>query len=158
MVLGIATTGFHGAETIFDGVVSFSVMVIGGVAFGIFMGFLFAKILEKVEEDEHAEVTITMLVAHLTFILSEFIAHSLSIGGHAVHLSSIIATVMASMVIGNYGRSKISPRVESFLERYWGISPFSPTLWYSYRWDCSSRISRSISGCSPCRCSSPFSS
>lgn len=124
VVLGIATTGFHGAETIFDGVVSFSVMVIGGVAFGIFMGFLFAKILEKVEEDEHAEVTITMLVAHLTFILSEFIAHSLSIGGHAVHLSSIIATVMASMVIGNYGRSKISPRVESFLERYWGYFAF----------------------------------
>lgn len=124
VVLGVATTGFHGAATILSGVVSFSVMVVGGVAFGIFMGFLFAKILEKVEEDEHAEVTITMLVAHLTFILSEAIAHSLSIGGHVVHLSSIIATVMASMVIGNYGRSKISPRVESFLERYWGYFAF----------------------------------
>jgi CPA1 family monovalent cation:H+ antiporter len=124
VVLGVATTGFHGAATILSGIVSFSVMVVGGVAFGIFMGFLFAKILEKVEEDEHAEVTITMLVAHLTFILSEAIAHSLSIGGHVVHLSSIIATVMASMVIGNYGRSKISPRVESFLERYWGYFAF----------------------------------
>lgn len=124
VVLGVATTGFHGAATILSGIVSFSVMVVGGVAFGIFMGFLFAKILEKVEEDEHAEVTITMLVAHLTFILSEAIAHSFSIGGHVVHLSSIIATVMASMVIGNYGRSKISPRVESFLERYWGYFAF----------------------------------
>lgn len=124
VVLGVATAGFHGAATVLEGVLSFSVMVVGGIAFGIFMGFLFAKILEKVEEDEHAEVTITMLVAHLTFILSEAIAHALSFNGHAVHLSSIIATVMASMVIGNYGRSKISPRVESFLERYWAYFAF----------------------------------
>ncbi len=124
VVLGVATTGFHGASTILEGILSFSIMVVGGVAFGIFMGFLFAKILERVEEDEHAEVTITMLVAHLTFILSEAIAHMLSFGGYSIHLSSIIATVMASMVIGNYGRSKISPRVESFLERYWGYFAF----------------------------------
>ncbi len=30
---------------------------------------------------------------------------------HRVRLSSIIATVVASMVIGNYGRPKISPGV-----------------------------------------------
>ncbi len=124
VVLGVATNGFHGAETIFAGIISFSIMVAGGVLFGLLMGFLFAKILERVEEDEHAEVTITMLVSHLTFILSEALAHLFSFGGHTIHLSSIVATVMASMVIGNYGRSKISPRVESFLERYWGYFAF----------------------------------
>jgi NhaP-type Na+/H+ or K+/H+ antiporter len=77
-----------------------------------------------VRENEHVEITLTMLVAHLTFILSELIGSHLAVFGHRIRLSSIIATVVASMVIGNYGRPKISPGVERYMERFWGYFAF----------------------------------
>jgi len=124
IILQIALQGFPGISTLFEGVFMFLTMVFGGVAFGIFMGFLFAKLIEKAEENEHIEITLTMLVAHLTFILSEVISHYLVVFGHEIRLSSIIATVMASMVIGNYGRSKLSHATHHFMDRFWGYFAF----------------------------------
>ncbi len=123
VVLEIARKGFGGVETILSGIASFSVMVVGGIVFGIFMGFLFAKIIERVN-NEHIEITLSLLVAHLTFIVSEVISETVRIGGFEVRLSSIIATVFASLVIGNYGRSKFSAPVKRFLEPFFGYFAF----------------------------------
>ncbi len=124
IILEIALAGFHGLGTIAEGVFMFATMVIGGVLFGLFMGFVFAKLIGRVNDNEHIEITLTMLVAHLTFILTEVLSHHLVILGQEIKLSSIIATVMASMVIGNYGRFKISPRVEEYMEKFWGYFAF----------------------------------
>lgn len=124
IVLEIILQGFSGVSTIFEGLFMFLTMVLGGVAFGILMGFLFAKLVEKAESNEHIEITLTMLVAHLTFILSEVISHYLVIFGYEIKLSAIIATVMASMVIGNYGRSKLSLTTHHFMDRFWGYFAF----------------------------------
>lgn len=124
IVLEIALAGFHGIGTITEGVFMFTTMVVGGIAFGLLMGFIFARLIGRVHDNEHIEITLTMLVAHLTFILTEVLSHHLVIFGQEIKLSSIIATVMASMVIGNYGRFKISPRVEEYMERFWGYFAF----------------------------------
>lgn len=124
IVLGVALEGFHGFGTVLEGIFMFTTMVVGGVTFGLFMGFLFAKLIGKVQDNEHVEITLTMLVAHLTFILSEVLSHYLFIAGYEIRLSSIIATVMASMVIGNYGRFKISPSVEEYMEKFWSYFAF----------------------------------
>lgn len=124
IVLEIALAGFHGVGTITEGVFMFATMVIGGIAFGLLMGFIFARLIGRVSDNEHIEITLTMLVAHLTFILTEVLSHHLVILGQEIKLSSIIATVMASMVIGNYGRFKISPRVEEYMERFWSYFAF----------------------------------
>lgn len=124
IVLEIILQGFSGIPTLFEGVFMFCTMVFGGVAFGVLMGFLFAKLIEKAENNEHIEITLTMLVAHLTFILSEVISHYLVIFGQEIKLSAIIATVMASMVIGNYGRSKLSLATHHFMDRFWGYFAF----------------------------------
>ena len=124
IVLEIALAGFHGFGTLAEGVFMFSTMVIGGVLFGLFMGFIFSKLIGRVNDNEHIEITLTMLVAHLTFILTEVLSHHLVILGQEIKLSSIIATVMASIVIGNYGRYKISPRVEEYMEKFWGYFAF----------------------------------
>lgn len=124
IVLEVAIAGFTGFGTIFEGVFMFTSMVVGGIIFGLFMGFIFSKMIGKVKDNEHIEITLTMLVAHLTFILSELISHHLVLFGQEVKFSSIIATVMASMVIGNYGRFKISPRVEEYMEKFWGYFAF----------------------------------
>ena len=43
-----------------------------------------------------------MVVAHLTFIMAEILSETLVLGGFEVKISSIVATVCASIVIGNY--------------------------------------------------------
>lgn len=124
IVLEILIKGYSGTGTLIEGAMSFGSMVFGGIAFGLFMGFLFAKLIERVEGNEHVEITLTMLVAHLTFILSEVISHHLVVFGFEFKLSAIIATVLASMVIGNYGRSKLSHNTRHAMEQVWGYFAF----------------------------------
>ena len=65
-----------------------------------------------------------MLVAHFTFLLTELISEKLVIYGHHIHLSSIIATLVSSLVMGNFGRYKMSPGVEDYMEKFWGYFAF----------------------------------
>lgn len=124
VVLEMLLKGYEGVGSLTEGVFMFGSMVLGGIAFGLLMGFIFSKLIGKAGNNEHIEITLTMLVAHLTFIMAEVLSHHLVLFGFEFKLSAIIATVMASMVIGNYGRSKISYRTEHFMERFWGYFAF----------------------------------
>lgn len=124
VVLDLITKGYHGVESALDALLSFSIMLGGGIIFGLIMGFLFAKLIEKVRGNEHLEITLTLLVAHFTFILTEVISEHIVIAGHEIRLSSIIATLIASMVIGNFGRYKMSPDVEEYMEQFWNYFAF----------------------------------
>ncbi len=124
VVLELMTAGFNGAASIVGALASFLSMLVGGLIFGVMMGFLFAKLIEAVKGHEHLEITLTLLVAHFTFILTEVISQHLVIGGQEIRLSSIIATLTASMVIGNFGRYKMSPAVEDYMEKFWSYFAF----------------------------------
>jgi CPA1 family monovalent cation:H+ antiporter len=124
ILLEVMRNGESLTGSLLPGFVTFLVMIIGGVLFGGFIGVLFSKILEKIKDNEKVEITLTMVVAHITFIFAELISANLLIGGQQVHVSSIIATVVASMVIGNYGRYKISPRVEEYMDKFWEYFAF----------------------------------
>ncbi|HSE35346.1 MAG TPA: sodium:proton antiporter [Candidatus Paceibacterota bacterium] len=124
ITLDILTTGWNGAESITEGIFSFFTMVVGGILFGMIMGTLFSKIIQYVKENQYIEITLTMIVAHFTFMFSELMTHHLRVAGHDIHISSIIATVVAAMVVGNYGRFKISPRVAEYMEDFWGYFAF----------------------------------
>ncbi len=124
VIIDLMTHGFNGASSVVSAFLSFVVMLGGGFLFGLLMGFIFAKLIEKVKGYEHLEITLTLLVAHFTFIFSEVISEHLVIGGQHFRLSSIIATLIASMVIGNFGRYKMSPQVEDYMERFWSYFAF----------------------------------
>ncbi|MGR8979131.1 MAG: cation:proton antiporter domain-containing protein [Gammaproteobacteria bacterium] len=124
VVLDLLQHGYHGAGSAFSALLSFFTMLVGGVIFGLLMGFLFAKLIEVAKGNEHLEITLTLLVAHFTFVLAEVVSENLVIYGHEVRLSSIIATLSASMVIGNYGRYKMSPAVEEYMEKFWSYFAF----------------------------------
>ncbi len=124
VLLAVATEGFHGGETVFHGVVTFSSMMIGGVLFGVLIGGIFAKLIGFARENEIASITLTLVLAHVTFILAEIVSHSLHIGSFHFALSPIIATTVAALLMGNYGRSKIHPRAEEFVENLWGQFAF----------------------------------
>ncbi|WP_031432218.1 cation:proton antiporter [Methylomarinum vadi] len=122
--LEILLHGYSGTSSIVGGLLNFVIMVFGGIIFGMIMGFLFAKLIEWVKGHEHLEITMTLLVAHFTFILTEVISEHLVVAGQQIHLSSIIATMVASMIIGNFGRFKMSLAVEGYMERFWGYFGF----------------------------------
>lgn len=116
--------GYHGSSSVVLALFSFFTMLIGGIIFGLIMGFIFAKLIEIAKGNEHLEITLTLLVAHFTFVLTEVISEHLVIYGLEIRLSSIIATLTSSMVIGNYGRYKMSPEVEEYMEKFWGYFAF----------------------------------
>lgn len=124
IVLEVIRSGDSLTSNLGSGLISFTSMIIGGLVFGTLVGGLFSKILEKIKDNEKVEITLTMVVAHITFIFAELISENVLIGGHELRISSIIATVVASMVIGNYGRYKISPRVEEYMDKFWEYFAF----------------------------------
>ena len=122
--LQVFVHGYSGYPTLIQAVVSFVTMLLGGVLFGLFMGFMFSKLIQMVRGKEHLEITLTLLVAHFTFILTELISEHLVILGHELHLSSIIATSISSMVMGNFGRYKMSQGVEEYMDKFWSYFAF----------------------------------
>ncbi len=119
VVLGVIQSGASLSAATLHGVAIFLMMIFGGALFGIIMGVLFSKALQYTDQP-HVHITLTMLVAHLTFLLAEMITRA-NIG---VHLSPIIATVMAALVVGNYGRYKLSPRTEEYMQQFWDYFAF----------------------------------
>lgn len=125
IVLEVAYSGvFHGVTTIIEGVLMFTTMVVSGLVFGTFMGGIFAKLIRMTRRDDFVTITLTVVLAHLTFILSELISHHVTIFDYPIHMSAIIATAMASFVMGNYGRPSISPRAKEFIHKFWGQTAF----------------------------------
>lgn len=122
--LEIMAHGYHGYPTLLQGVSEFSIMILGGIIFGLAMGFLFSKMIEWVKGHAHLEMTLTLLVAHLTFLLAEMLSESWTVAGQPIHLSSIIATLFSSLVLGNYGRYKMSYDVEQYMEKFWEYFAF----------------------------------
>ena len=124
VLLEVAQFGYHGFDTVFQGVVTFTSMMIGGVIFGILIGGIFTKLVGLARENEIASITLTIVLAHITFILAEVLSHHLHFGNYHFALSPIIATTVAALLMGNYGRSKIHPRAEEFVENLWGQLAF----------------------------------
>ncbi|MCK5354982.1 MAG: cation:proton antiporter, partial [Methyloprofundus sp.] len=122
--LEIMLHGFHGTTTVLQGLLAFATMIVGGGLFGLFMGFFFSKLIEWVKGNEHLEITLTLLVAHFTFLLAELISEKLVIDGYHIQISSIIATLVSSIVIGNFGRYKMSVGVEEYMGKFWGYFAF----------------------------------
>lgn len=124
VILAIAETGVYTSSDVFHGVVSFTIMVIGGIIFGLIFGGFFAKLIGYTRSNEFASITLTIVLAHTTFICAELFSHHVSIGGTHIVLSSIIATATASLLMGNYGRYKIPVHALEFVEKYWSQFAF----------------------------------
>lgn len=107
IVLEIAIIGFHGVPSVLEGVFLFSTMVAGGILFGLFTGALFSRGIQMTRSNEGVSIMLMMVSAHITFILSEIISEHFVIYGQEIKFSSIIATTVAAMFIGNYGRPTV---------------------------------------------------
>jgi CPA1 family monovalent cation:H+ antiporter len=123
VVLEAALKGFHGVSSVMQGAFLFASMLVGGTLFGFLMGWLFTRLLQFARH-EHLQLTITLAAAHLTFLLSELISSHLVIFGEPIRLSSIVATVITSIVLGAESRYKMSPSMREYMDRFWGYAAF----------------------------------
>ncbi len=100
-----------------DGILEFLQVFVGGLAVGWFLGVLTGWALGKVESDPFIEITLTTIVAYFSFLLAE----------ELLHLSGVMATVGAGLVLGGWGRVKVSLPVRTYLEHFWEYMAFVAT-------------------------------
>jgi monovalent cation:H+ antiporter, CPA1 family len=124
VILAIAESGVYTNMDILTGSLTFIGMVLGGAIFGLIFGGFFAKLIGYTRSNEFASITLTMVLAHTTFICAELFNHHVTIFGQPLLLSSIIATAVASLLMGNYGRYKLPQHATEFVEKYWSQFAF----------------------------------
>ena len=119
------------------GTISFLSMALGWMLFWAFTWVLFSKVIWKIKNNEALEITLTMVLAHVTFILAEAITHYFHNGLNIeyIWISWVISTVIAWIIIWNYGKYKISPKVEHHMEMFWEYFAFvSNSLVFILMW------------------------
>jgi CPA1 family monovalent cation:H+ antiporter len=92
----------------------FTVVFLGGVFVGLVIAVAAAHVIERLHDMPTAEITLTLCLAYLVFILAE----------HYLHVSGVIAVVAAGLVTGSYGRTRISPKTWPGLKEIWGELEF----------------------------------
>ncbi len=120
-----ATTDVSLPAMVGNGSLLFVSMVVFGAAIGSFFGFVFAKLIEKIRDNSSLELTLALVMAHATFISSELISGWMM---HTMHwslgISPVIATTFGAIVMGNWGRYKVSSHVHEFIEHTLGYLGF----------------------------------
>jgi len=108
LLLSIAAGAF-GWQGALEGAGEFVRVFFGGVAIGWLLAVVVAWVLGQVESDPYIEISLTTILAYLSFLVAE----------HFLHVSGVMATVAAGITLGGWGRTKISTSVADYLEHFW---------------------------------------
>lgn len=104
MLAGVVT-----AAGVMQGILNFLIVFFGGLVLGWVFALIMGQLMGRVDEDPFIEITLTAVLAYFAFILGE----------EVFHMSGVMATVAAGIVIGGWGKTKISPSVVHQLEQFW---------------------------------------
>ncbi|HEY5719814.1 MAG TPA: cation:proton antiporter, partial [Gammaproteobacteria bacterium] len=96
------------------GFTAFFGVFFGGVLIGWLMALLVASAIGRVRGDPLIEITLTTILAYLSFLVAE----------EVFHVSGVMAVVAAGTTLGGWGRVKISPSVRHYLEHFWEYLAF----------------------------------
>jgi len=109
ILAGIATNQFD----LVSGVRQFLVVAIGGGFLGLMIGYAASKLTAQVDEPR-IEITLTTIVAYGSYLLAE-----------QLHVSGVIATVLAGITVGNYGAiTGMSARTRVAVWSFWEYVAF----------------------------------
>ncbi len=110
-VLLAAAVGAH--VGVLDGLSRFALVVAGGLGLGLGTGYAASLLTSQVDEPR-IEITLTTIVAYGTYLAAEHL-----------HVSGVIATVAAGLVVANVGVVKgMSPRTRVALFGFWEYLAF----------------------------------
>ena len=80
---------------------------------GVGLGYVFSKLTQRIDDAE-IEITLTTILAYGSYLLAQ-----------SLHLSGVIATVAAGLMIGNLGvRTGMSSRTRIALWSFWEYASF----------------------------------
>ena len=105
----LAVLGGHGELTASGIFNDFIVHFIGGGIAGFAMGRLACFLFAWLRGFPTAEITLTLTLAYLSFFISE----------HYLNVSGVVATVIAGLVVGSTGRTRMSPTTFEYLSSAW---------------------------------------
>lgn len=109
IIIAVMAAGVMDAGTLMVGGVQFLAVFFGGLVVGWVLAILAGFLMGEVEEDSFLEITLTTILAFLSFFIAE----------HLLHVSGVMAVVAAGVVLGGWGHAKISPSVAAYLEHFW---------------------------------------
>jgi monovalent cation:H+ antiporter, CPA1 family len=102
-----------GGLSVGRGIGQFLLAVVGGAVLGSVLGYAVNKITQMID-DPQIEITLTTIVAYGSYLLANHL-----------HLSGIIATASAGLMVGNFGAKKgMSDRTRTVLESFWEYLAF----------------------------------
>jgi len=111
-VVALAALGSN-PPTLAQNAVQFGAALVGSVIVGGLAGFLVSRAL-KGTSDHLIELTLTVLAAYGTYLVADLL-----------HLSGIIASVVAGIVLGNYGRRVgLSRHAQGVIDDVWEFFAF----------------------------------
>ncbi len=116
VIFAIALRAVDGGVTPADAVSSFVLTLVVSVAIGAVAGFLASRIVATVD-DHLIETTVSVLLAYGTYIIAD-----------VLHESGVIATVVAGIALGSYGRRiGMSERTQEAIDTVWEFLAFVMT-------------------------------
>lgn len=114
ILLKLTEGGDEHTSNLFDYLVTFVRMSIGGALFGLIFALLVVRWLRRIFNDALSEISITLSAAYLCFFTAEYF----------LHVSGVLAVVCLGLYFGNNGKTSVSPEVAHFLEEFWEILGF----------------------------------
>jgi monovalent cation:H+ antiporter, CPA1 family len=109
LLIGILSAGTFSGDVVFSGIGEFFVVFLGGAFVGWLLAVAAGYLLGVTESDPAIEITLSTILAYFSFIIAE----------HVFHVSGIMAVVAAGIMMGSWGKTKISPSTEEFMEHFW---------------------------------------
>lgn len=116
VVFAIALRAVGGEVTALDAISSFVLTLVASVLIGAVAGFVASRIVAVVD-DHLIETTVSVLLAYGTYIVAD-----------VLHESGVIATVVAGITLGSYGRQiGMSERTQEAIDTIWEFLAFVMT-------------------------------
>jgi len=115
IMLAVLAGGVFGIGTVGNGIVDFLVVFGGGLLVGGIIGWLMVRSIALSDNDPLVQVSLSTVVAYAAFIAAD----------HYLHVSGVMATVGAGIVIGALGTPRFTPEVRAFLHQFWEYAAFA---------------------------------
>jgi CPA1 family monovalent cation:H+ antiporter len=113
VLFAIAVTAIRGQASAGQGAVDFAITVLGSAIIGAGAGLLASRVMTRVR-DHLVELAISVVLAYGCYLLAD-----------ALHESGIIATVVAGLTLGTYGRSHgLSEAARETIDQVWEFLAF----------------------------------
>jgi monovalent cation:H+ antiporter, CPA1 family len=117
LIAGLSIGAVTETMTVAGAAIEFFSVFLGGMGVGLVLGVVTSLLLGMVRSDVYIETTLTTILAYASFILAE----------HVLHVSGVVAVVMAGLTLGNWGRIKISPEVRNYIHHFWEYMAYVAT-------------------------------